>query len=70
MEQLITGILNITPNTGTDEYVKCEKTISEEEDSFDCDLCDKTIHMSCAEGKKSKLKARKWSKCPEMYGTR
>lgn len=70
MTSLLNSIMNITSNSGADEYVKCgvcTQTINEEEDTFECDLCDKTIHMSCAEGKKSELKARKGSKTLKIF---
>lgn len=70
MAKKFSGIMNITSNPEVEEYAicdVCEQTINEEEDVFECDSCDKSIHMNCAEGRKSELKARKGSKILKIF---
>lgn len=52
------------------EYEKCgvcEKTINEEEDNFECDSCEKTVHLSCVKGRKSDLNAKRNSNCIKIF---
>lgn len=68
MAKFFSGILNITSNMESNICDICKKQIEEkDEDIFECDLCDKTIHIQCGSIKKSEIKARKGSKCLKIY---
>lgn len=75
MAKILSSLLNITSTVVEDEDEKCnvcEESIKEEENVFDCDSCGEKIHMTCAEGRKSEINARKRSLeniLSEMYGT-
>lgn len=48
----------------------CETNFEEEEEennTFECDLCDRKMHTICAEVKKGEMKARKNSKCVKIF---